>query len=111
MAAATAAKLELLESDVIYRNPLPGHQGVAITHPFVHPLSQTELIGTYKHGQAQCAVDNMDSYQPLDGRRPQLATRGALPGFTVRLQGHELRYRLTYGQWCCGKKYSLTTIP
>jgi len=59
MTTHATSKVELLETDVIYRNPLPGHQAVAITHPFVHPLSETELICTYKHGQAQYAADNM----------------------------------------------------
>jgi len=55
----TRARLEIEKTGVVYRNPLPGHKAVAATHPFVHPLSASEAICTFKCGQAQYAADNM----------------------------------------------------
>ncbi len=52
-------QLRLEETSVIYRNPLPGHQAVAATHPFVCPLGRDELLASYKVGSAQYARDNM----------------------------------------------------
>src|ERR1043166_8690908 len=62
--SATGAKimtlrLHITESGVIYRNPLPGHQAVSITHPCIVALSANELLCSAKHGQAQYAADNM----------------------------------------------------
>lgn len=51
--------LRLLDSGVIYRNPLPGHQAVSATHPFICALSENELLASYKVGQGQYAKDNM----------------------------------------------------
>ena len=67
---AGKAELHIQESGVMYRNPLPGHQAVAVTHPFVHPLSETEVFCTYKCGQAQYAADNMVHIsRSMDGGR------------------------------------------
>lgn len=63
-------KLQLQDTGVIYRNPLPGHQAVSITHPFVVALSDTELLCAAKHGQAQYAADNMVHFhRSTDGGR------------------------------------------
>ena len=63
-------RLHITESGVIYRNPLPGHQAVSITHPCIVALSANELLCSAKHGQAQYAADNMvHLHRSLDGGR------------------------------------------
>jgi len=63
-------RLQIQESGVIYRNPLPGHQAVSITHPCIVALSETELLCSAKHGQGQYAADNMvHLHRSLDGGR------------------------------------------
>lgn len=62
------SKLVLLESNVIYRNPYPGHQAVSAFHPFALRLSEREPLCSFKHGQAICSRDGMTHIaRSLDG--------------------------------------------
>lgn len=62
--------LRIADAGVIYRNPLPGHQALSITHPCIAALSEHELLCSAKHGQAQYAADNMvHLHRSLDGGR------------------------------------------
>jgi hypothetical protein len=64
------SKLVLLESNVIYRNPYPGHQAVSAFHPFALRLSERELLCSFRHGQAMYSRDGMTHIaRSLDGGR------------------------------------------
>ena len=52
-------KLTIIDAGVLYRNPLPGHQAVIAFGPFILPLSDTELICSFKRGQAMYSRDGM----------------------------------------------------
>lgn len=52
-------RLQIIDAGVLYRNPLPGHQAVMAYAPFVLPLSATELICAFRHGQAMYSADGM----------------------------------------------------
>jgi hypothetical protein len=66
----TTTRLRIIDSGIIYRNPLPGHQALSITHPCIVALSEKELLCSAKHGQAQYAADNMvHLHRSLDGGR------------------------------------------
>ncbi|MDP7396420.1 MAG: sialidase family protein [Lentisphaeria bacterium] len=53
------AKLTVVDSGVMYRNPLPGHEAVAAIYPCILPLSEGELFASFRHGQAMCSRDGM----------------------------------------------------
>ncbi len=53
------ASLKVVDSSVMYRNPLPGHEAVSAIYPFILPLSEHELLATFRHGQAMCSRDGM----------------------------------------------------
>lgn len=51
--------LTIVDSGVMYRNPLPGHQAVSAIYPVILPLSENELFASFRHGQAMCSRDGM----------------------------------------------------
>ena len=65
--------MEVTESGVIYRNPLPGHRAVIAYAPHVLPLGNGEFLAVFRHGQAMYSpdgeihqvrsVDNCESWQ------------------------------------------------
>ena len=62
------AKLTVVDSGVMYRNPLPGHEAVSAIYPFILPLSERELFCSFRHGQAMCSRDGMiHLLRSLDG--------------------------------------------
>ena len=52
-------KLSIVDSGVLYRNPLPGHQAVIAFGPAIMPLSDAELVCTFKRAEAMYARDGM----------------------------------------------------
>ncbi len=62
------AKLTVVDSGVMYRNPLLGHEAVSAIYPFILPLSERELFCSFRHGQAMCSRDGMiHLLRSLDG--------------------------------------------
>ena len=53
------SRLKIIDQGVLFRNPLPGHQAVIAYAPAVLPLSDNELIATFRHGQAMYSRDGM----------------------------------------------------
>ena len=63
-------KLSIVDSGVLYRNPLPGHQAVIAFGPAIMPLSDAELVCTFKRAEAMYARNGMiDIVRSTDGGR------------------------------------------
>ena len=47
-----SSMLQIRDSGIVCRNPLPGHQAVSVTHPFIVRFSDMLLHLTYRPGRA-----------------------------------------------------------
>lgn len=62
------ARLELIDSGVIFRNPLPGHRVINAIYPYILPLDG-ELLCLLRNGQALYSPDGMlEVFRSSDGK-------------------------------------------
>ena len=52
-------RLLMTDESIIFRNPAPGYAAVSAVTPYLLPLSETEILGFYRKGQAFYSVDGV----------------------------------------------------
>ncbi len=63
----TMTRLKIIDSGVIFRNPLPGHRVINAIYPFILPLDG-ELLCVLRNGQALYSPDGiLELFRSLDG--------------------------------------------